>query len=115
MHDDLLAPISIHNVVGADAHFSDLFWNDDAALTTRERLFIHVRVKQCPGEIGIGVGLQHVAIRGDHIPSIGIVVPPGVGVLDSDAKSPGALALTGLRTGGLHGPHVDDVGVALPF
>ena len=67
----ILAPD--HDLVNARVYL-------DPAERARERLFIYVRmIEHAAGE--------HLAVRADDIPLVGVVIPTGIGMFQGDMKS----------------------------
>ncbi len=78
--DNLPAAKTIHQVVSANCNLAYALWDKQATLTPGKRLFTLMRVQQQPGEGIPGSPLQNGAIGHNHIPTIRIIFPTGVGM-----------------------------------
>jgi hypothetical protein len=93
--------------VRPDAHLGYASRDDNASLAARERLLVHMGMKQQPGEGTVRIGLEHLPVWGEYVPAVGIVLPTGVGVPHGCMKDPSAaLSLTYRGVCGLDGPHM---------
>ena len=70
-----------------------------------EWLFIHVWMEEQPGEGVIRVGLKHLLVGRDQIPTIGIILPACVGMFYRHVEGPCSITA-------FYGAHVQNVSVA---
>ena len=76
---ELQSFVAVNAVKGPDFDPGNSLGNDHSRQRSGERLLVHMRMMKHPRP-------QVLAVEGFHLPPVGIVLPPLIGVLQGDIK-----------------------------
>lgn len=104
INDDLFSAKTINNIVSTDTNLHHICGDEDAVLTARKGLLIHMRMREQASELVTLVDEEFASFWKKNVPAVGVVIPTRVRVGYRYVESPASV-------GSLDGADVGHVGI----